>query len=273
VRIPSIAVPSVAAVAGMVAGLGLTGLTGTAANATTVTTVTNAVQSTSAALPAVLTRNKIYRSGTARPMNCPTPSVRPGSAASIKRFQQALARCANRFWATRFKSAGLRYSAPKLQITTGTQSVCGRITSNGAQYCPQQRTVAIRIMKRDLRDQVLMNLAHSVAHEWGHHVQQLSGILDAQNTLYWRSGKTQRAKLSRQLEMQAECFAGVFYRATLDSLDSEITWAQWIDAVSRSRESKVHGKPRNLAYWQDRGYDYGSARACNTWVAPNSRVS
>src|SRR5690606_4530474 len=145
VRIPSIAVPSVAAVAGMVAGLGLTGLTGTAANATTVTTVTNAVQSTSAALPAVLTRNKIYRSGTARPMNCPTPSVRPGSAASIKRFQQALARCANRFWATRFKSAGLRYSAPKLQITTGTQSVCGRITSNGAQYCPQQRTVAIRI--------------------------------------------------------------------------------------------------------------------------------
>ncbi|MFG1942836.1 neutral zinc metallopeptidase [Nonomuraea sp. NPDC048826] len=253
----------------MIAGLGLTG---TAAAATTTPGTATGTAAT-ASLPAVLTKNRIYRSGTAGPLSCPAPEIRPGSAASIKRFQQALARCANRFWATRFKAAGLRYSPPKLQITTGSRSVCGTITANGAQYCPQQRTVAIRIMKRDLRDQIMMNLAHSVAHEWGHHVQELTGILDAQNTLYWRSGKTQRAALSRRLEMQAECFAGVFYRSTLDSLSSEITWVQWIDGVKQSRESKVHGKPRNLAYWQDRGYDAASARACNTWTAPNARVS
>ncbi|MDA0635081.1 neutral zinc metallopeptidase [Nonomuraea sp. MCN248] len=240
------------------------GLTGTAEAAST---------SAATALPAVLTKNKIYRSGTAAPMSCPAPEIRSGSAASVKRFQQALARCANRFWATRFKAAGLRYTPPRLQITTGSRSVCGKINANGAQYCPEQRTVVIRITKRDLRDQIMMNLAHSVAHEWGHHVQELTGILDAQNTLYWRSGRTQRAALSRRLEMQAECLSGVFYRSALDSLPSEITWSQWIDAVGQSRESKIHGKPRNLAYWQDRGYDAGSARACNTWTAPNSRVS
>ncbi|TXK39530.1 neutral zinc metallopeptidase [Nonomuraea sp. C10] len=258
-RIPFVAVASC-----MIAGLGLTGTASSAAAASTTAT---------AALPAVLTKNKIYRSGTAAPMSCATSEVRPGSAASVKRFQQELARCANRFWAARFKAAGLRYSPPKLQITTGSRSVCGKITTNGAQYCPQQRTVAIRIMKRDLRDQIKLNLAHSVAHEWGHHVQELTGILDAQNTLYWRSGKTRRAALSRRLEMQAECFAGVFYRSTLDTLNSDITWAQWIDGVKRSRESEIHGKPRNLAYWQDRGYDAGSAGACNTWTAPNARVA
>ena len=70
--------------------------------------------------------------------------------------------------------------------------------------------------------------------------------------------------------MQAECFAGVFYRATLDSVDPGITWSQWINAVRQAGESKVHGKPRNLAYWQDRGFDGASARYCNTWTAPGA---
>lgn len=253
-------IPLVVLASCVIAGLGLTG-------------TAEAASTSGTAQPAALTSNKIYRSGTAAAMRCPLPGIKPGSAVSVKRFQQALARCADRFWAARFKAAGLRYSPPKLHITTGKRSVCGTITTNGAQYCPQQRTVAIRIMKRDLRDQIKMNLAHSVAHEWGHHVQELSGILDAQNTLYWRSGKTRRAALSRKLEMQAECFAGVFYRAAFDSLDSDITWAQWINGVKQSRESKVHGKPRNLAYWQDRGYDAGSAAACNTWTAPAARVA
>ncbi|MBB6349266.1 neutral zinc metallopeptidase [Nonomuraea muscovyensis] len=227
---------------------------------------------TVAAPPAVLTKNRIYRSGTASPLSCSVPEIRAGSAASIKTFHRALARCANRFWATRFKAAGLRYTPPKLHITTGSSSVCGKITSNGAQYCSAQRTVAIRIMKRDLREPFRMNIAHSVAHEWGHHVQQLTGMLDEHNRQYWRARGTARSIVSHRLEMQAECFAGVFYSATLDSIDPGIGWADWIGAVGESRESKAHGKPRNLAYWQDRGYDSGSARACNTWTAPTSRV-
>ncbi|WP_327090971.1 neutral zinc metallopeptidase [Nonomuraea sp. NBC_01738] len=225
-----------------------------------------------AAVPPVLTQNKIYSSGTASPQSCNIPEIRQGSVASLKTFHKAMANCANRFWATRFKAAGLRYSTPKIFITTGSNSVCGKITSNGAQYCPQQRTIAIRIMKRDLTDPFKMNIAHSVAHEWGHHVQQISGILNAQNTLYWRSSGSARTILSHRLEMQAECFAGVFYNGALDAIDPGITWDQWTEAVSRAGESKTHGKPRNLAYWQNRGYQSGAARYCNTWTAGKSRV-
>ncbi|WP_113705019.1 neutral zinc metallopeptidase [Nonomuraea lactucae] len=228
---------------------------------------------TVAAPPAVLASNKIYRSGSTSPQSCSVAGIREGSVASVKAFHRAMARCADRFWATRFKAAGLRYSSPRIAITTGSSSVCGKITSNGAQYCPMQRTVAIRIMKRDVRDPFRMNIAHSVAHEWGHHVQQLTGMLDEQNRQYWRARGTARSIVSHRLEMQAECFAGVFYSATLDSIDPGITWAEWIDAVGEASESKVHGKPRNLAYWQNRGYRGGSARFCNTWTASPSRVA
>ncbi|MEV0203146.1 neutral zinc metallopeptidase [Nonomuraea sp. NPDC050691] len=267
-------IPLVAASVCVIAGVGLSGTAGaqTAAGASTAQPAYG-VPHAVAAPPAVLAENRIYRSGTASPLSCPIPEIREGSAASLKTFHRSMARCADRFWAARFKAAGLAYTSPKVAITTGSSSVCGKITSNGAQYCPAQRTVAIRIMKRDLTDPFKMNIAHSVAHEWGHHVQQLTGMLDEQNRLYWRARGTARSIVSHRLEMQAECFAGVFYSAALDSVDPGITWDQWIGAVREAEESKVHGKPRNLAYWQNRGYTSGSAGSCNTWKATIARVS
>ncbi|MFI7633440.1 neutral zinc metallopeptidase [Nonomuraea sp. NPDC049400] len=204
---------------------------------------------------------------------CAVPQIRAGSVASLKSFHRAMAECADRFWADRFAAAGLTYTSPEVTITTGSDSVCGKITSNGAQYCPVQRTIAIRIMRHDLGDPFRMNIAHSVAHEWGHHVQQLIGVLDVQNALYWPASDSARALLSHRLEMQAECFAGVFYSATLKSINPGIEWDDWIDAVRRADESKIHGKPRNLAFWQDRGYRGGATGFCNTWTATKSKVA
>ncbi|MFI7132526.1 neutral zinc metallopeptidase [Nonomuraea sp. NPDC050153] len=203
---------------------------------------------------------------------CEIPEIRMGSAASLKAFHRAMAGCADRFWAGRFAAAGLPYTPPEVTITTGSDSVCGEITSNGAQYCPEQRTIAIRIMKHDLRDPFRMNIAHSVAHEWGHHVQQLIGVLDAQNALYQQASDGAQTLLSHRLEMQAECFAGVFYSAALESIKPGIEWEDWIDAVRRADESKIHGKPRNLAFWQERGYRGGATGFCNTWTATRSKV-
>ncbi|GAA3687854.1 hypothetical protein GCM10022224_061400 [Nonomuraea antimicrobica] len=204
--------------------------------------------------------------------SCAVPAIRLGSVASLRSFHQAMADCADRFWSGRFAAAGLAYSPPEVTVTTGNDSVCGTITSSGAQYCPDQRTIVIRIMKNDLRDPFRMNIAHSVAHEWGHHVQQLIGVLDAQAALYVPASDGARKLLSHRLEMQAECFAGVFYRATLTSIEPGITWEDWITAVRTADESDVHGKPRNLAFWQDRGYRGGSTADCNTWTADRDKV-
>ncbi|MGI5288546.1 neutral zinc metallopeptidase [Nonomuraea polychroma] len=206
-------------------------------------------------------------------LTCAVPPIRAGVVASLKSFHRAMARCADRFWAGRFAAAGLAYSTPQVTITTGSGSVCGKITSSGAHYCPQQRTIAIRITKQDLRDPFRMNMAHSVAHEWGHHVQQLTGVLDAQSALYWPASGRARTLLSHRLEMQAECFAGVFYSATLESIKPDIAWEEWIDAVRQAEESEIHGKPKNLAFWQDRGYRGGATGFCNTWTATKTKVA
>jgi len=212
------------------------------------------------------------QAGERKRLSCAIPAIRTGSAASLKSFHRAMAACADRFWAARFAAAGLTYTPPEVTVTTGSDSVCGKITSNGAQYCPAQRTIAIRIMKGDLRDPFRMNIAHSIAHEWGHHVQQLTGILDAQNALYWPASGGARTLLSHRLEMQAECYAGVFYSAALKSIKPGITWKAWIGAVRQAEESEVHGKPRNLAFWQDRGYRGGATGFCNTWTADGTKV-
>ncbi|MFC5829065.1 neutral zinc metallopeptidase [Nonomuraea insulae] len=203
---------------------------------------------------------------------CEVPSIQAGSLASLKSFHKAMAGCADRFWAARFAAAGLAYSPPEITITTGSDSVCGSITSSGAQYCPDEHTIVIRIMKRDVRDPFRMNMAHSVAHEWGHHVQQLIGVLDAQSALYEPASEKARTLLSHRLEMQAECFAGVFYSATLKSIEPGIGWDEWLEAVRLADESDIHGKPVNLAFWQNRGYRGGATGFCDTWAAAKSKI-
>ncbi|MFG1699215.1 neutral zinc metallopeptidase [Nonomuraea sp. NPDC049309] len=211
--------------------------------------------------------------GDAVRLSCSIPRIKVGSVASLTSFHQAMAACADRFWAARFAAAGLAYTPPAVTVTTGRDSVCGTITSSGAQYCPDQSTIAIRISKADLRDPFRMNIAHSVAHEWGHHVQHLIGVLDAHAALHAPASAKARRLLSHRLEMQAECFAGVFYSAALKSIKPGISWRDWVAAVRMADESDVHGKPRNLAWWQDRGFRGGATGFCNTWTAATDRVT
>ncbi|QYC43598.1 Putative neutral zinc metallopeptidase [Nonomuraea coxensis DSM 45129] len=205
-------------------------------------------------------------------LRCAVPAITVGSAASLRAFHKAMAACADRFWAERFAAAGLPYSSPEVTITSGADSVCGRLSGAGAHYCPEQRAIVIRITRHDLRDPFRMNVAHSVAHEWGHHVQQLTGVLRAQEALYLPASEQARRVLSHRLEMQAECYAGVFYSSALKSIGPGIAWDDWLDAVRQAEESEVHGKPRNLAFWQDRGYRGGATGFCNTWTAARAKV-
>ncbi|MEV4284124.1 neutral zinc metallopeptidase [Nonomuraea bangladeshensis] len=205
-------------------------------------------------------------------MRCTVPAIKAGSAGSLRTFHRAMATCADRFWAERFAAAGLPYSSPEVTITSGADSVCGRVSGAGAHYCPEQRAIVIRITRHDLRDPFRMNVAHSVAHEWGHHVQQLTGVLKAHEALYLPASERARTVLSHRLEMQAECYAGVFYSAALKSIGPGIPWDDWLDAVRQAEESEVHGKPRNLAFWQDRGYKGGATGFCNTWTAARAKV-
>jgi predicted metalloprotease len=117
-----------------------------------------------------------------------------------------------------------------------------------------------------------------MAHEYGHHVQALSGIMG----WYWqeaaRSGKAAKLALSRRLELQADCFSAVFVGSVRDSLPAPADdWrniVNWIrDNGAKAWPTNDHGKGPNQAYWLDRGFTGGGPGSCDTWNAPASRVS
>ncbi|WP_157570299.1 neutral zinc metallopeptidase [Microtetraspora malaysiensis] len=263
-------IPLIAVVPGLLAGLIVTG-TAAPASATTDT-----AKSASSA-PTAQTRNKLYRSGMAKQVACSPTEPRKGSAASIKRYLQYVAKCNDILWSRQFKAVGMGFSRPRLVImTSGTKSPCGTLTSwSPAHYCPDSRTIYVRLLKSQIKDPFALVLAKTMAHEYGHHVQQRSGIIGAYWSNYNRTrNATARNLMSSRLEQQAECFAGVFLRAAEDYLPvDQREYDYVVDWAAKNATDKAHGKGRNQAWWLERGFNSASPGACNTWVAPNARVA
>ncbi len=194
-------------------------------------------------------------------------------------------------WQTVFAEAGKRYQEPKLVLFTGaTPTACGTGQSAmGPFYCPSDRKVYIDLaFYRDLRERFHapgeFAQAYVIAHEVGHHVQNLLGISDKVRQAQQRSGNQAAANaLSVRLELQADCFAGVWgHRA--DSMkkilepgevEQALTAASAIgdDRLQRQArgqivpESFTHGSSAQRVRWFKRGMETGEVRQCDTFSA------
>ncbi|MEV0967981.1 neutral zinc metallopeptidase [Microtetraspora glauca] len=262
-------IPLIAVVPGVLTGLLLTGTAPASATTETATSAQSA--------PVALAKNKIYRSGAAKEIACSPTEPRKGSAASIKRYLQLVAKCNDVLWTRQFKAVGWRFSRPRVVVmTTGTKSPCGKLTSwSPAHYCPDSRTIYFRLLRSQIKDPFPLVLAKTMAHEYGHHVQQRTGIFGTYWSMYNRTqSRTARNLLNHRLEQQAECFSGVFLRATEAYLPVDPREYDYVvDWAAKNATDTIHGKGRNQAWWLERGFDSASPAACNTWVAPNARVA
>ncbi|WP_433422208.1 neutral zinc metallopeptidase [Microtetraspora malaysiensis] len=262
-------IPLIAVVPGLLAGFIVAGAAPASATTDTATSATST--------PTALTKNKLYRSGMAREVACSPTEPRKGSVASIKLYLQYVAKCNDILWTRQFKAVGLQFSRPRIVImTTGTKSPCGTLTSwSWAHYCPDSRTIYVRLLKSQVKDPFPLILAKTIAHEYAHHVQQRSGIIPTYWSTYSRTrNATARSQMSHRLEQQAECFAGVFLRATEEYLPVDRREYDYVvDWASKHATDKIHGSGRNQAWWLERGFNSASPGSCNTWVAPNARVT
>ena len=192
-------------------------------------------------------------------------------------------------WHAVFSEVGRRYQEPKLVLFTGaTPTACGTgQTAMGPFYCPGDQKVYIDLaFYRDLRERFHapgeFAQAYVIAHEVGHHVQNLLGISDKVHAAQQRSGNKAAANaLSVRLELQADCFAGVWgHRA--DSMqkmlepgeaEQALTAAAAIgdDRLQRQTrgqvvpESFTHGSSEQRVRWFKRGMDSGDIRQCDTF--------
>lgn len=185
------------------------------------------------------------------------------------------------------KQAGTQYRDPVLVIFRGrTQTACGTGDSAmGPFYCPADQKLYLDMaffdeLKREFKAPGDFAQAYVVAHEVGHHIQNLTGIMSKVSTLQQRVSQTQSNQLSVALELQADCYAGVWAnfvqkigRLEVGDAEEAIRAAQAVgDDMIQSRtqgyvvpESFTHGSARDRATWFANGFKSGDMRRCNTF--------
>jgi predicted metalloprotease len=193
-------------------------------------------------------------------------------------------------WTEIFASGGERYVPPKLVLFTGAvRSACGMAQSAmGPFYCPMDQKVYIDLaFYRELRDRFRapgdFAQAYVIAHEVGHHIQTLLGTSQKVHEARQRVGQEQGNQLSVRLELQADCYAGVWAhhanraRQLLEEGDIEegLNAASAIgdDNIQRQTqgtvvpESFTHGSSEQRVLWFRRGIETGQMQSCDTFAA------
>lgn len=193
-------------------------------------------------------------------------------------------------WQAQFKRLGAQYSEPKLQIFRGaTSTACGQgEAAMGPFYCPADQKVYIDLdfydtMKRQLGAPGDFAQAYVIAHEVGHHIQNLAGTSRKMDEMRGRVSQAQYNQMSVRLELQADCFAGIWGHDTQQSkqimengdLEEAMNAAKQIgdDALQKNSqggvvpESFTHGTSAQRMQWFKRGFDSGDMQQCDTFNA------
>jgi predicted metalloprotease len=190
-------------------------------------------------------------------------------------------------WTALFQQLGRNYQDPRLVLFTGaTPTACGTgQTAMGPFYCPLDQRVYIDLaFYQQLRDRFKapgdFAQAYVIAHEVGHHVQNQLGIMEKMDAYRKRLSEPQYNALSVRLELQADCFAGVWAhhannRQLLEAGDVEeaMTAAAAIgdDTIQRRTQGRVvpesftHGTSDQRMRWFMTGMKTGQISACNTF--------
>jgi predicted metalloprotease len=216
------------------------------------------------------------------------PAPRPPEEDRQAHFVGQVLRDTEDTWQGIFQQAGKQYVDPKLVLFSGaTPTACGTgQTAMGPFYCPDDRKVYIDLaFYRELQTRFHASgefaQAYVIGHEVGHHVQNLLGVSGKVNRLRQRLGEVEFNRVSVRMELQADCFAGVWANNSrhirLDSSDIEsaLNAASQIgdDAIQKQTQGRVvpdaftHGTSQQRVRWFKRGWESGDVRQCDTFQA------
>lgn len=190
-------------------------------------------------------------------------------------------------WNGIFAAAGERYVEPKLVLFNGQYpSACGTATAaTGPFYCPSDQKVYLDTAFFDeMRDRFQaagdFAQAYVIAHEVGHHVQNLTGVLPRFNSQRQSMSESEANAMSVRVELQADCYAGIWGRYTdqkgileRGDLEEALNAAEQIgdDALQKRSQGYVvpdsftHGTSEQRAKWFRRGFETGKVSACDTF--------
>lgn len=218
------------------------------------------------------------------------PAKAPPADDAAARFVSKVLASTEDTWQAAFKEHGKQYRNPRLVLFSGaTRTACGTgQTAMGPFYCPGDEKVYIDLdFYRELRQRFHapgeFAQAYVIAHEVGHHVQHLLGTSDKVDAARRRASEAQSNALSVRLELQADCYAGVWgkradsLRHILEpgELEQALTAAAAIGDDTLQKQSRgyvvpdsfTHGSSAQRTYWFKRGFESGDPTRCNTFAA------
>ncbi|CAN5370348.1 neutral zinc metallopeptidase [soil metagenome] len=218
------------------------------------------------------------------------PAQKPPANDREAAFVSTVLRNTEVVWTGIFQQNGGTYHAPRLVLFRGvTPTACGTGESAmGPFYCPGDKKVYIDLgfydtLKNQLGAPGEFAQAYVIAHEVGHHVQDELGITAKVDGMRGRLSQTQNNAMSVRVELQADCFAGIWAHHSQESkqwldpgdIEAAMNAAQKIgdDALQRSAgravvpDSFTHGSSAQRQRWFGNGYKTGTVQACDTFNA------
>jgi predicted metalloprotease len=218
------------------------------------------------------------------------PQSQSPEEARMVRFVSTVLADTEDTWGAMFQANGANYVRPHLVLFSGrTQTACGTGQSaTGPFYCPGDQKIYIdlsfyRLMKQRFQVDGDFAQAYVIAHEVGHHVQNLMGITAKVDAARGHMSEKQANAASVRLELQADCFAGVWAyhaneaRSILEQgdVDGALKAATAIgdDTLQKQAQGTVvpdsftHGTSAQRVKWFKRGIDTGKVANCNTFEA------
>jgi predicted metalloprotease len=216
-------------------------------------------------------------------------SVPTEVAPEQREFVSAILHSTEQTWGAIFQAHGATYVEPKLHLFTGAvQTACGGASAAvGPFYCPRDQKVYLDVtFFRQLQDELHSSgdfaRAYVIAHEVGHHVQQLTGVFDKVDAARRRGAAMEGATgLSVRQELQADCYAGIWANHSQQQLnwlqpgdiEEALNVASNIgdDALQRQSQGQVrpdsftHGTSAQRVHWFKTGFDSGDMQQCDTF--------
>ena len=215
------------------------------------------------------------------------PVKQTGEEAQLRELSGVVLASTEEAWAGYFQKHGATYREPKMVLYRGaTSTACGTGQSAmGPFYCPADEKVYLDLafyddMKNQLRAEGDFAFAYVIAHEVGHHVQNLLGINQKVSQAQRSGSKKQANQLSGAVELQADCFAGVWGQHVqkqglleIGDVEKAMNAAAAVgdDRLQQQATGRVvpdsftHGSSEQRMQWFNRGFQSGDPAQCNTF--------
>ncbi|CAL9593505.1 hypothetical protein SUDANB121_05305 [Nocardiopsis dassonvillei] len=220
----------------------------------------------------------LYDTATPQDIACEVPELEMGSDDSWEAFANATGHCLDELWAPVFEDLGLSANTPEITVTRESPDSGDEEGYTLAYYeSDYERITVVLPNVRTLGGQVPAQAREDVwialmGHEYGHHVQYVTGILDISHETRRRSAsEEEELDMLRRTELQAECMAGIGLRAITGADERSLRWVN--ENFNGGGDLPTHGTAANRAHWLEEGWDEATVGGCNTYGAAPDEVT